>query len=97
MTTEAALSRGLLPAEPFVRIARERADLEAVAQILELSGRCLYRLINENRFISFDHADKIVTRCHPFGALGWFVDDELSELYQSVNLEPADRLRPCAA
>ena len=52
--------------------------------------------IRESRveFLSFDLADRIVTRLSEFGGMGWHDNDELKALYQEFDLEGLDESRP---
>ena len=89
-----------VPAEPFRRILAERIEgLEgnieiskvrhALAQRTGIHERAIYRILNRGvETISFDNADRIVTSL--LGPMAWHSNEELSEIYEEVDLRGVD-------
>lgn len=100
------MSAYTVPAAPFVRILEKRFDelvrAEAVAPretLLAETGiaeRVMRRaLTGEQDRISFDNADRIVTRL--LGPMAWYTDPVLNEIYESVDMAAVDRRAPIVA
>lgn len=93
-------SMSFLDAEPFTAILEKRlAELQQIITIsdpntqlaheVELGVRTILRLIKRQQVkISFDNADKIVTRI--LGPMAWYEDEELNRIYESVDLTMLD-------
>lgn len=95
---------GLVSGGPFGRIVNEWLDrqgtdttipsLSLLAVELGIDVESLRKLKNGRRpWINFDFADKIVVTC--LGPFAWWLDAELQEVYQTVDLRGIDRKRPC--
>jgi hypothetical protein len=90
----------LLDVEPFRNILSARLDelretehiLDPNAQLCEEVGiaeRIVRRVLKgEQPTVSFDHADKIVTRI--LGPMAWHEDEELHRIYSSIDLTLLD-------
>jgi hypothetical protein len=89
-----------LDAEPFRSILNARLDelnekeyvLDPNAQLCEEVGigeRIVRRLVRgEQPTVSFDHADKIVTKI--LGPMAWHEDEDLHQIYSSIDLTLLD-------
>jgi hypothetical protein len=93
-----------VPSEPFVAILKKR-HLELVAAGVPdpketlvreagIAERIMRRVLDgEQDTLSFDNADRIVTRL--LGPMEWHTDPVLSEIYEAVDLAAMDRRYPC--
>ena len=70
------------------------APLHWLASEIPTDVERVRKIRNEQQdWVSFDRADKIVVIC--VGALAWWIDPELRGIYEGVNLEWLDRTKPC--
>lgn len=65
---------------------------QSVAAETGLTERQVYRVLHESETMEFATADKIVT--HTVGPMAWHEDDELREIYESVDLAREDLVNP---
>lgn len=91
-----------IDAEPFRQIMLDRLETlerqwndparrgarRALAFELGVTDRFVYCILSGQQCVSFDTADKIVTRI--LGPMAWFEREELNEIYMSVDLRQLD-------
>lgn len=92
------MQRHWVPLAPFRRLMLEwleqqdgdESRIEQLATLVDIDRRQVYRLLHEDgkECIEFDVADAIVTRV--VGPMAWYTNDDLAEIYQSVNLNALD-------
>jgi hypothetical protein len=93
-----------VPAAPFVEILNQRYRELVAAETSDPRGALVHEtgvaerimrriLTGEQDTLSFDNADRIVTRL--LGPMEWHTDPVLSEIYEAVDLAAMDRRYPC--
>lgn len=94
-----------MPAAPFRRLLEKHSrevvpdghdenlpGTSALADMCGLPQRRIWGILNGQETIAFDVADKIVTRL--VGPMLWWEDEELNEIYMSVDLRKLDFAYP---
>lgn len=91
-----------VPAEPFRQILADRLERyeeaeypdprKQLAKDSDIPPRILLRILDGQKDISFDNADKIVTNI--LGPMAWHTSETLSAIYEGVNLRAVDWSHP---
>lgn len=93
----------MLPVEPFRRILRSKLEqyerehdattaTERLSIETGIPPRGIYRILEEQKHVGFDAADRIVTRLR--GPMAWHTDEELHEIYMSADMKSVDWITP---